>query len=178
MEKKKRGKLIATIAGVVVVLIVIITVVSGSSGGSDDMQGSSLDQNLINKVRDYAPSDTKGITYGEAFAAFYGDPTWKSFTTAENENVVEFSGKCTYKGKTGEAYLQFTVDTDGSIVDTYTQFKYDGEDTIQDLPDDARKSLILNPFIEYGNNNGKPFTEEEQYALYGESYDPSEDSEE
>ena len=82
------------------------------------------------------------------------------------------------KEKTGEAYLQFTVDTDVSIVDTYTQFKYDGEDTIQDLPDDARKSLILNPFIEYGNNNGKPFTEEEQYALYGESYDPSEDSEE
>ena len=54
MEKKKHpGKIIGLIAGGVVLLIVIIVIAASFMGGSDDMQGSSLDQETINKVREF-----------------------------------------------------------------------------------------------------------------------------
>ena len=63
MEKKKHpGKIIGLIAGGVVLLIVIIVIAASFMGGSDDMQGSSLDQETINKVREFAPSDANRIT--------------------------------------------------------------------------------------------------------------------
>ena len=174
MEKKKHpGKIIGLIAGGVVLLIVIIVIATSFMGGSDDMQGSSLDQETINKVREFAPSDAKGITYNQAFAGFYSNPDWKSFKSDAGEDIVEFSGGCSYNDIEGTFYIQFHLDSTGSINGSYMQFTADGEDTAQKVPDEDRIYFIAKPFVEYGNANGKTFTEEEQNALCSSDSDDS-----
>lgn len=69
--------------------------------------------------------------------------------------------------------MQFTLGTGTEITGYYAQFKYDGEDEKQDLSKDEKWALIMKPFVEYGNANGKSFTEEEENTLYNLEDDDS-----
>lgn len=79
------------------------------------------------------------VTYGEAFEAFFGTPTWKYFKgtqegpdddgdgepdyTEENIDIVEFTGYCEYSGVEVKALLQFTLDKEGETFEcTYLSF--------------------------------------------------------
>ena len=168
MEKKKHpGKIIGLIAGGVVLLIVIIVIAASFMGGSDDMQGSSLDQETINKVRNFAPDGSNGVTFGQAYANFYSDPDWKSFTSEQENTIVEFSGKCTYNDQTGDAYLQFVITDGGQVMISYAQFKDEGSTEKSDLSDDELYDLFYKPFVTYADEHGTALTDEQINTLYG-----------
>ena len=168
MEKKKHpGKIIGLIAGGVVLLIVIIVIAASFMGGSDDMQGSSLDQETINKVRNFAPDGSNGVTFGQAYANFYSDPDWKSFTSEQEKTIVEFSGKCTYNDQTGDAYLQFVITDGGQVMISYAQFKDEGSTEKRDLSDDELYDLFYKPFVTYADDHCTALTDEQINTLYG-----------
>ena len=168
MEKKKHpGKIIGLIAGGVVLLIVIIVIAASFMGGSDDMQGNSLDQETINKVRNFAPDGSNGVTFGQAYANFYSDPDWKSFTSEQEKTIVEFSGKCTYNDQTGDAYLQFVITDGGQVMISYAQFKDEGSTEKRDLSDDELYDLFYKPFVTYPDEHGTALTDEQINTLYG-----------
>lgn len=47
-------------------------------------------------VKNGAPVLIPQITYGQAFEEFFSNPTWKYFEGEGGEDVVEFTGGCTY----------------------------------------------------------------------------------
>ena len=166
MVEKKNNKVLK-IVGIVVGVIIALVVVGSFMGGSDDMQGSSLNQEKIDKVRKISPDGAAGITYEEAYNYFFSDSDWKYFKSDDGDPVVEFSGKCTYDDQEGDAYLQFTLDDDDNIASYYAQFKYDGEDEKVELGDDERWALIFKPFETYAEDvKEEPLTDEEISELY------------
>lgn len=180
VEKKSPAKIALIVVGIVVAVIVALVVIGSFMGGSDDMQGSSLNQEQIDHVCKFSPDGANGITYKQAYDHFYADSTWKYFESEDNEPVVEFSGRCTYDEKEGDAYLQFTLNASGDIVGYYAQFKYDGEDDKVELSDDERGDLVFKPFVSYADEVKKePLTEEQIAVLYLEDTDadvPDEDT--
>jgi hypothetical protein len=52
------------------------------------------------------------IAIGDAFAQFFATPKWTSFKSTEGDDVVEFTGYCTYDGVEVKAKIQFIVFSD------------------------------------------------------------------
>ncbi|MBS4174253.1 cell division site-positioning protein MapZ family protein [Bacillus sp. FJAT-49736] len=57
------------------------------------------------------------VTVGDAFANFFSSPKWKYFKADSGEQVVEFTGFCTYMDKEVKAKLQFIVYDDSDQFD-------------------------------------------------------------
>lgn len=72
-------------------------------------QASKVDPN-VQAVKGGTIGEYTTITVGEAFEAFFAEPKWKYFKADTNEDVVEFTGYCTYQEVKVLARLQFIVD--------------------------------------------------------------------
>ena len=125
--------LILTVAGVIIAFII-------SNSNSDDTKGSvtyyensdSTDE-VSEIIEDYFNSDNKyllmvknahrktkpGITYEEAFENFFTDPRWEYYKSTEGQDVVEFTGGCTYRDSSVKARLQFIVNEDKGTFETH-----------------------------------------------------------
>lgn len=66
-------------------------------------------------VKNGYPEAYPEITFGEAFDNFFGAPTWKYFEGENGEDVVEFTGYCTYQEAEVKARLQFILNEDGTF---------------------------------------------------------------
>lgn len=64
---------------------------------------------LVKMVKGGTNSRFPDVTYGDAFEDFFGNPTWTCFTADTGEEVVEFTGDCTYQEIGVKARLQFIV---------------------------------------------------------------------
>lgn len=87
---------------------------SDKSSDSDDSDSNnvtddSIAEGCINYIKSSTPRAYPDITYGEAFLAFFGNPTWNYFESEEGDYVVDFTGECVYDGEDAEVYLQFLV---------------------------------------------------------------------
>ncbi len=74
----------------------------------------SDDEHVIS-VKNGHPEAYSEITFGEAFESFFGSPAWKYFKGEDGEDVVEFTGYCTYQDVEVKARLQFVLKDDGSF---------------------------------------------------------------
>lgn len=75
-------------------------------------------------------SDNSDLTYDKAFSAFFGTPRWTYFKGDDDQDVVEFTGDCTYKDVSVKARIQFIVNEEGGTFEaTYLAFN--------DVPQDA-----------------------------------------
>ena len=94
--------------------------------------------------------DNPNITYGDAFEDFFAYPTWKYFKAESGEEVVEFSGRCTYRDVEVKAILQFILNEDK---ETFTV----GALSFNDIPQDQFTvySLLSTVFNEYADNHKK-----------------------
>jgi len=66
----------------------------------------------INIVRNAIRKKQRGRTYGEAFEAFFRNPTWRymrEFNGTKDVDIVEFEGLCVYLNTRGRVKLQFVV---------------------------------------------------------------------
>lgn len=121
LPQKKKSKVLSivlTIMGIVVVAFVILGIVGSMS------DSGSQDNSYISLVKDgYPVSGDYNVSYGEAFDYFFSDPTWEYFLSTDDEDVVEFTGDCTYLDTPVTACIQFTLDTEASTFEiTYVDF--------------------------------------------------------
>lgn len=119
-----------------ILLAIMVTVVAASCltacDDTDDSSGStvktSAEDDTIKMLKDGYPQDGTEITYGEAFEAFFANPTWNHFTgtrngpdddedgepdyVEENVDIVEFTGNCMYSNTEVKALIQFEISGD------------------------------------------------------------------
>ena len=60
----------------------------------------------------YAYPDVK---IGKAFNDFFNDPEWDSYTDNNGDEIVEFTGECTYYDEPAEAKIIFIVNEDDTF---------------------------------------------------------------
>ena len=123
------------------------------------------DENVL-AVKKGHPNSYPDITYEDAFEAYFGDPTWKSFVgtqegpdengdgepdyTVDNVDVVEFTGYCMYQNVKVKALIQFALDNEeGTFTSEYLSFN--------DVPQNMFMlyGLIEDVFDDYKENHSK-----------------------
>lgn len=71
----------------------------------------------IEMVKYGYPFDYPNRTYGEAFEEFFSNPKWEYFKSEDDEDIVEFTGGCTYYDSEVTVTLQFIIDEDAGTFD-------------------------------------------------------------
>ena len=127
--------------GMLIILVLIIGLMGCGKNDVSDQVTNVLqadDPNVL-MVKNGHPTAYPDKNYGEAFGAFFKDPTWKYFKgtqegpdddgdgkpdyTVEDIDVVEFTGYCSYMDVEVKALVQFTLDKDkGTFEATYLSF--------------------------------------------------------
>lgn len=142
----KRGRRFSRLHGVTCFLTVVLFVMIGigTLTETDSMEESSP---YVSMVKYGSPEVYPDITYEDAFNAFFGNPKWKYFKSDENQDVVEFHGKCIYQDAEVDATIQFVVDEES---ETFTM-EYLGLNKISQNKL-VMSSLIEKVFTEYENS--------------------------
>lgn len=112
MDKKR----ILGIAGFVAVVVIIFAFVIHQS-----------DQKYIDFVKQGSPTSYPNITYEKAFNNYFGNCKWSYFVSDDEEDVVEFNGKCSYRGQDADIKIQFVLDIAHDSFEVYAA-------TINDIP--------------------------------------------
>lgn len=71
----------------------------------------------IQFVKQGYPESYPNKTYGEAFDSFFERPQWKYFVSEDDEDIVEFTGKCLYLEEEVDVCIQFTLDKKAGTFD-------------------------------------------------------------
>ena len=124
---------------------------------SDQLQNvlDKEDEHVIGVKNGY-PNAIPDITYGEAFESFFGNPTWKYFEADTGEQVVEFTGYCTYQDAEVKARLQFILSEDGKSFET-------GALSFNDVPQSTfiANAMVYKAFEEYASKHDLDIDEDE-----------------
>lgn len=101
----------------IAVLLILCSACSNSSlenAGKElgDSVASAVDSNnkYVLMVKNGYRENNPTLTYDKAFSAFFGTPRWKYFKSDKGQDVVEFTGDCTYQDVAVKARMQFVVD--------------------------------------------------------------------
>lgn len=117
----------------VVSLIMTALLLSGCSSATLDNAGKDLEDTIANAahadnkyvqmVKGGYRINNPDVTYDKAFSAFFGTPRWKYFESDDGQDVVEFTGDCTYLDAPVKARMQFVVDEEnGTFEAAYLAF--------------------------------------------------------
>ena len=79
---------------------------------------SEDDEEHVVAVKNGSPADYPDCTYGDAFANYFGSPTWNYFQSKKGKDIVQFTGRCTYEEEEVLAKLQFILDMDAGTFET------------------------------------------------------------
>lgn len=110
--------------------------------------GKAEEKKYIESVKNGHPEIYENISYGQAFDSFFSAPEWKYFESTDGNDVVQFSGGCTYQGSEVTATIQFILDYEGG---TFTTGAFD----LNGVPQNEfmTYAIITNVFDDYGKNN-------------------------
>ena len=97
--------------------------------------GGQKDRN-IQLIRNGTMNAQPNIPIGKAFDQFFSNGAWKSFTSKNNEQIVEFNGECFFLDEKIPMRIQFTVLSDDSF-----SLSYLGMDGV-DIPSDVRMDIL------------------------------------
>ena len=139
---------------IIALLAAIMLLLSACSSATLDGAGEELEDTIANATDadnkyvqmvkgGYRPDDPD-VTYEDAFTAFFGTPRWKYFESEDGQDVVEFTGDCTYQDVPVKARIQFVVDEEnGTFEASYLAFN--------EVPQDALTlaAVISKAFEEY-----------------------------
>lgn len=70
--------------------------------------GDSYDK-TVQIVRNSTLAMNPNVPVGKAFDQFFANGKWRSFTSTENETIVEFSGECTWFNAPAKMLVQFNI---------------------------------------------------------------------
>lgn len=143
------------------VLLILCSACSNSSlenAGKElgDSVASAVDSNnkYVLMVKNGYRENNPALTYDKAFSAFFGTPRWKYFKGDKGQDVVEFTGDCTYQDVAVKARMQFVVDEkQGTFETTYLAFN--------EVPQNAfiLGALITKAFENNKNDSSKKSSE-------------------
>ena len=117
----------------IVVLVSAILLVTGCSAASLENAGKEIQDTIddledsnnkyVKMVKGGYREDNPDLTYDQAFSSFFGTPRWNYFEGEDGQDVVEFTGDCTYQDVAVKARIQFVVDEEnGTFEATYLAF--------------------------------------------------------
>nr|WP_215701884.1 YARHG domain-containing protein [Clostridium sp. MCC344] len=103
-------KKICTIVGLCLVLAGCSAATSASKEVVDQVANvvQAEDKHVL-MVKNGHPQSYPNCPYGKVFDEFFGSPTWTYFNADSGEDVVEFTGYCTYRDAEVKARLQFIL---------------------------------------------------------------------
>lgn len=163
------GKLIRNVV-IVFSILFLVAVIMFAKGERNDFVDQSLNviatvDPRVQSVKNAVKSDY-GITYEEAFSAYFGDPAWKVFVSDDGKEVVEFTGKCYFQDARVKALIQFVINNDeGTFEAAYLSFN--------DVPQNKLilAALITDVFDEAvaEKNQNDAYREESSYNTYEHS---------
>ena len=118
---------------ITVLLTAAVLLLSACSSATLNSAGKELEDTLASAADSSNPyvqmvkggyrADDPGTTYNDAFSSFFGAPRWQHFESEDGENVVEFTGDCTYQDVPVKARIQFVVDEEaGTFEAVYLAF--------------------------------------------------------
>ena len=150
MRKHNKGLIVVIV--VIIIGIAMVAMSDGDSDGSSDKEASSqlqgtADDERIDGVKGGNPSLIPNITYEDAYAHFFGNPTWRYFDADDGSEVVEFVGDCTYNDDPAEVYIQFVLGDDDTFTMHYARLKVNGKFIETDEKDMFQ--LVYKPFSQY-----------------------------
>lgn len=92
--------------------LIVLTILGCSSQDAADKIQNLTDKNNENvlMVKNGHPEIYPDSKYGESFDNFFGSPTWVYFKSEDGQDVVEFTGDCTYQEVKVKARIQFILD--------------------------------------------------------------------
>ena len=133
---------------------------------------TGAENKYVLSVKNGYPVTIPEIIYGKAFDAFFAAPTWRYFKAKSGEDVVEFTGSCTYKDAEVRARLQFIISDDGD------SFEH-GALSFNDVPQSVliTNLLVYKAFEEYASQHDIEIAEEDNESDEGSYLDNEEDSE-
>ena len=107
-QKKKTSKIIL---GVIVTIAIIVVLAALGSSGDYSEEVSSVKNGYF---QDYSAADGYP-NVGDAFENYFGDTSWKAFTSDDDMDIVEFNGTFMYYDDETDCCLQFQTYEDGSF---------------------------------------------------------------
>ena len=167
MQLEKAGKksiIKRPLFWIVLVLVIGFCIIIASEDEEDEnLQGSKYDIN-IDLVKNGSPTLIPDITYEQAYHNFFGNPQWRGFVADTGENVVEFTGECTYYDEEAKVYIQFVLEEEDTFSMHYASMSV-GDETIT-LDQQMFVELVYTPFATYSEEVlGKPLEEDVQDAF-------------
>lgn len=83
-------------------------------------------------------------TYKEIFNDFFANPTWKHFTSEDGQEIVEFTGECTYDESEVKVTIQYLItnETETTLEWELAYFDIDGESQDLSMFDGMVKTAI------------------------------------
>lgn len=127
-------------------LVTIMAVVCGVVWLALASNPSALEgeQKYVNMVKNGSPMLYPDSTYGDAFGAFFDDCRWEYFKSTDDQDVVEFHGKCLYGEEKVKIAAQFVVSYEEGTFELYAL-------TINDevQPELVKVSFMLDVFDDY-----------------------------
>ena len=125
----------------IALLTAIVLLLSACSSATLDGAGKELEDTIANAtdadnkyvqmVKGGYRADNPNVTYEDAFTSFFGTPRWKYFESEDGQDVVEFTGDCTYQDVPVKARIQFVVDEEnGTFEASYLAFNEVPQDAL------------------------------------------------
>ena len=101
-------------------------------------------QKYVNMVKSGSPMLYPDSTYGDVFGAFFDDYRWEYFKSTDDQDVVEFHGKCLYGDEKVKITAQFVVSYEEGTFELYAL-------TINNemQPELVKVSFMLDVFDDY-----------------------------
>lgn len=112
----KKQKITRIIIASVCFLVAAILIIGGAVGGAS--RAPEEENVYIDYVKTGSLDAFPDVIIEDAFNEFFSEPQWKSFTSEDGLNIVEFNGGCTYNGEDANCCIQFNVFDDGTF-ETY-----------------------------------------------------------
>jgi hypothetical protein len=111
---------------VYLILVLFLLLITGCSDSIMQSVGREIQDQVSNiqqanneyvqMVKNGYIENNPDLTFGVAFENFFASPTWKHFEAETGQNIVEFTGDCTYLDTPVKARLQFILsDDDGTF---------------------------------------------------------------
>ncbi len=129
-------------------LVTIMAVVCGVVWLTLASNPSTLEggQKYVNLVKNGSPMLYPDSTYGDAFGAFFDDCRWEYFKSTDDQDVVEFQGKCLYGDEKVKITAQFVVSYEEG---TFELYALSIDDEFQ--PELVKVSFMLDVFDDYAS---------------------------
>ncbi len=114
-------------ANILIVVTILAFIFSVTSAPNNNSELSS--NNVYVATIQATNLEDSEYTYKEVLNDFFSNPTWKHFTSEDGNDVVEFTGGCTYGEDNVKVTVQYLItnETDSTLEWKVNYFDIDGE---------------------------------------------------